>query len=788
MLSLPTISSLICSERIRIRGTVQGVGFRPTVWSLAKQFHLKGSVCNDGEGVLLLLYGEQALIDKFVSTLQENIPPLAYIDSIERQAIKLTHIPIDFVIETSEHSHAHTHLPVDAATCEACLQDINNPDNRRYRYAFTNCTHCGPRLSIIKGIPYDRSQTTMADFVLCDVCWDEYNNPADRRFHAQPNACSACGPEVWLEEDGEKCAIAYEAICLAAERLKAGKIVAIKGVAGIHLAVDAHNDSAVRRLRKRKNRLSKPLALMAKDCLQIERYCQINSLDAQQLQDSSAPIVLLPRQSSNDYLSDAIAPNQAQLGFMLPYSPLHHLLMQCLEHPIVLTSGNLSNEPQCIDNQDVLQRLQPIADCFLLHSRKIENRLDDSVTRFMAGSYRLYRRARGYAPRPIRLPDSFAKSPDLLAMGGELKNTFCLLKDQQAVLSQHMGDLENCATYEDYQKNLRLYQQLYQHQAEAIVVDKHPEYLSTKLGKAIAKEQGIPLIEVQHHHAHIAACLAENQQPLSGRAVLGIALDGLGYGDDDLLWGGEFLLADYYQSKRLACLRPAPLIGGSQAMREPWRNTYAQLYESQLWDDIQHNHTDTAIVDLLKQQPLNTFNRMIEQSINCPAASSCGRLFDAVAAAIGICPEAISYEGQAAIEMEALLASASVNHADAYPFDLLTNDGVTQIDPSPLWRALFADLSNNTPQVIMSARFHYGLANSLVSLAKQFIKHHQISQVVLTGGVFQNKTLFETVLQGLQNNVEVLTHRQVPANDGGLSLGQAAIAAAQLIKRSHSCA
>lgn len=767
---------------------MQGVGFRPTVWSIAKRFQLKGSVCNDGEGILLFLYGEQLLIDKFISTLQENIPPLAHIDSIERQAIKLTKIPTDFVIDASNHSHAHTHLPADTTTCDACLQDINNPDNRRYHYAFTNCTHCGPRLSIINGIPYDRSQTTMADFALCDACRGEYNNPADRRFHAQPNACPVCGPEVWLEENGVKQVTAYDAICLAVERLKAGKIVAIKGVAGIHLAVDAHNDAAVQRLRKQKNRPIKPLALMAKDCSQIEHYCRINSLDVQQLQDSSAPIVLLPCQSSSDYLSDSVAPNQAQLGFMLPYSPLHHLLMQSLDYPIVLTSGNFSSDPQCIDNQDALQRLQPIADSFLLHNRRIENRLDDSVTRFMAGAYRLYRRARGYAPRPIRLPDSFAHSPDLLAMGGELKNTFCLLKNQQAVLSQHMGDLENYATYEDYQKSLQLYQQLYQHQAEAIVVDKHPEYLSTKLGKAIAQEQNIPLIEVQHHHAHIAACLAENQQPLSEKVALGIALDGLGYGDDDLLWGGEFLLADYYQSKRLAYLRPAPLIGGSQAMREPWRNTYAQLHAAQLWDDIQQNHPDTAIVDLLKQKPLKTFNRMIEQDINCPSASSCGRLFDAVAAAIGICPDAISYEGQAATEMEALLTAEPINHTEAYPFDLLTNDGVTQIDPSPLWRALFADLSNNTPQAIMSARFHYGLANTLVSLAKQLINHHKISQVVLTGGVFQNKTLFEAVIKGLQNDAEVLTHRQVPANDGGLSLGQAAIAAAQLMKRSNSCA
>ncbi len=779
-MSLPLIStSSFQSEAIRVRGIVQGVGFRPTVWRLAKQFSLTGTVCNDGDGVLIEIHGSPKKIDKFVSTLRHQCPPLSHIDTIERVPLKKDVIPLSFSISESEQSQAHTHLPADAACCSDCIDDIKNPHNRRYQYAFTNCTHCGPRLSIIQGIPYDRAQTTMSDFKLCDACLAEYNNPADRRFHAQPNACPDCGPQLWLEREGNKYSKASQAISEAAIQLKSGKIVAIKGVAGIHLAVDATNEAAILTLRQRKQRPSKPLALMAKDLSQIEQYCLLSLLDKQHLLDVAAPIVLLERKSKDCRLSSQLAPKQSQLGFMLPYSPLHHLLMQALDHPIVLTSGNCSNEPQCIDNKDATLRLKTLADTFLLHDRAIENRLDDSVLREMAGEHRLLRRARGYAPHPIKLAADFATAPDILAMGGELKNTFCLFKDQHATLSQHMGDLENYATYADYQKNLQLYSTLYQHQPQAIVVDKHPEYLSTKLGKIWAKKQDLAVIEVQHHHAHIAACLAENQQPLHTPVVLGIVLDGLGYGDDDSLWGGEFLLANYHQSKRLASLMPVPLLGGSQAMREPWRNTYAHLKSCGLWDEVVTDNLD--IIHFLQQKPLRTLDQMMTKGINSPLASSCGRLFDAVAAAIGICTEQISYEGQAAIEMEALLAGRSLEQIEPYPFALEQQEGISRVSPRPMWQALFKDLANKTPRYLISARFHCGLANCLVKLSLQLVQQHRITQVVLTGGVFQNKTLFEAVHKGLEGEVAVLSHRLVPANDGGLSLGQVAIASAQLL-------
>jgi hydrogenase maturation protein HypF len=759
------------SERIRVRGIVQGVGFRPMVWAVANKCGAKGFVRNDGQGVLIEVHARS--IDKFVASLREQCPPMAHINSIEREQITTVSVPDEFSIEDSLDSDTHTHIPADAATCLSCLYDINNQQSRRYRYAFTNCTHCGPRLSIIDGIPYDREQTTMSAFTMCKDCREEYANPADRRFHAQANACPQCGPEVWLEiAAGEEKSRAYNAICEAAECIKAGDIVAIKGISGIHLAVDANNDDAIKTLRLRKQRPHKPLALMAKDLAQVKRYCKVNLLEAKQLQDARAAIVILSRKSQ----SDQLAPNQNSLGFMLPYSPLHHLLMQQLDHPIVLTSGNQSSEPQCIDNDDARERLADIADALLLHDRVIENRIDDSVTRYMANEHRILRRARGYTPFPIRLPD--ADCPDLLAMGAELKNCFCVFKDQQAILSQHMGDLENYATYEDYQKNIQLYTKLYKHVPNAIVVDKHPEYLSSKLGKEWAKAGNIPVIEVQHHHAHIAACLAENQQAMTAPPVLGIALDGLGFGDDGSLWGGEILLADYKQYQRLAHFRPVPLIGGSQAMREPWRNLYAQFYTYELWDEFLKTHSKLAIIDYLKQKPLQTFDKMMEQKLNSPLSSSCGRLFDAVAAAMGICCDHISYEGQAAIEMEALLDGKQLDDTEAYLFDLHSNNGITQIYLAKMWKSLLNDLATETPKYLIAARFHRGLSNILIKLSKQLIRQHGISKVVLTGGVFQNKTLLEAMIEGLQSYADVLTHRIVPANDGGIALGQAAIAAA----------
>lgn len=781
------------AESIRIRGIVQGVGFRPVVWALAQKFKLCGFVQNDGNGVLIQVYGSTEIIGKFVSSIKEHCPPLAAIESIQRDHLRQEQASLDrpqcFTINTSKASTVHTHIPPDSATCTLCIGDISSPGNRRFGYPFTNCTHCGPRLSIIKGIPYDRAQTSMSEFSLCDACQKEYSDPSDRRFHAQPNACPQCGPEIWLEDSSNRKLYSHEeALIQTVKHIKNGEIVSIKGIGGFHLAVDANNKDAIGHLRRRKHRPDKPLALMAKDITQIKTYCRVGPQDAQALLSTSAPIVLLNRILLSDLHSCLLAPHQKQLGFMLPYTPLHHLLMQQLDYPLVLTSGNRSNEPQCIDNDEARERLcsgeDKVADAMLLHDRKIENRMDDSVIRYMAGEHRLLRRARGYAPAPVKLLSDFAPSIELLAMGGELKNTFCVLKDQQAVLSQHIGDLESYSTYQDYQHNLQLYRQLYQQSPSAIVIDKHPEYLSSKLGQSLAEELGIPVIEVQHHHAHIAACLAENQQPLSAKPVLGIALDGLGFGDDDTLWGGEFLLADYNSYKRLACFKPVPLIGGAKAMREPWRNTYAHLHslfegDLTLWEIARQNYSDIGIVKYLNSQPLKTLDQMIEKDINSPLSSSCGRLFDAVAAALGVCSESISYEGQAAIEMESLIEDSSFNQAEPYSFNIIKTKNLSQIDATPMWQALLEDLSHERPRHVMAARFHLGLANVIVRLSKELIQNHGITQVALSGGVVQNKILLEALVIGLQDDVDVLTHRLIPANDGGLALGQVAIAAAQ---------
>jgi hydrogenase maturation protein HypF len=792
---------------IRVYGTVQGVGFRPAVWRLAHEQQLSGSVCNDGQGVLIQVQGQRGHIDTFIQRLQTQCPPLARIERIERECAVPLAERTDFIITDSQPATATqpvtTHIPADAATCTHCLADMHDPANRRYQYPFTNCTHCGPRLSIIRGIPYDRAQTSMAAFPLCEHCAAEYADPADRRFHAQPNACPACGPQVWFSEgaglpdsaplsrqrgQGRKSfTTATPAISAAAAALKAGKIVAIKGIGGVHLAVDAANESAINTLRQRKQRAHKPLALMARDLSQIETYCQLTASAAEQLSSAAAPIVLLTRNADCE-LSDQLAPGQHQLGFMLPYSPLHHLLMAQLDTPLVLTSGNLSSEPQCIENTDTQQRLAGIADAFLLHNRDIENRIDDSVSREMAGSQRLLRRARGYAPASFSAGVSFAGSPAILAMGSELKNTFCIGKGAEAVLSQHMGDLENFATYQDYQKNLHLYRTLYQHQPELIVVDKHPEYLSTKLGREWAAAQHLPVLEVAHHHAHIAACLIENRQPADTPQVLGIVLDGLGMGDDGTLWGGELLLADYRQATRLAHLSAVPLPGGAQAMREPWRNTYANLQHYGLWHELQQRYPELPIITDLQQKPLAVLDNMLDKSLQCPPASSCGRLFDAVAAATGICTEQISFEGQAAMNLEALVDARMMEPGRAKPYPLSWQDkqGVFCLDAGPMWRELFADLDAAKPPAVIAARFHLGLAETLLQQSRRIIRQYAIKQVVLSGGVFQNRVLFDYMCTALQPHAEVLTHRQVPANDGGLALGQWAVAAAISLSESSN--
>ncbi|MBT2990789.1 MAG: carbamoyltransferase HypF [Candidatus Thiodiazotropha sp. (ex Ctena orbiculata)] len=777
------MSGLEVAEQIRVQGLVQGVGFRPTVWRLARENGLRGAVWNDSQGVEIHVCGEQLRIDRFCEQLLAQPPPLARIDSLKRQPMERLPEQDEFIITESRSGKVQTGVVPDAATCDACREEIVDPANRRYRYPFTNCTHCGPRLTIVEGIPYDRTNTSMRHFPMCDACEAEYGDPADRRFHAQPNACPVCGPRVWLS-DGSGRAVGADlegedAIAVAQRRLAEGAILAVKGIGGFHLACDAGNEEAVARLRERKGRYHKPFALMARDCTLIRNYCQLGDAGERLLKATAAPIVLLPR-NPDCTLPENIAPQQTALGFMLPYSPLHHLLLAGWERPLVMTSGNRVEEPQCIDNREAAARLQPLADLFLLHDREIINRVDDSVVRIMDGMPRMLRRARGYAPKSIRLPQGFDQAPPLLALGGELKNTFCLTREGEAMLSQHVGDLENLISYRDYLKNLELYGKLFDHRPQRLVADLHPNYRSTQHAGNLSKELGVPLILVQHHHAHIASVLAENDWPLRGGKVLGIALDGSGYGADGTIWGGEFLVADYIDYQRVAWLTPIPLPGGTQAILQPWRNSFSQLNHYLGWTQVVAQWGDLEPIEWLRGQQVQVLARMIEGGVNSPLSSSCGRLFDAVAALLGICRESISYEGQAAIELEGL-ASVHRNSGSA-PYDLQRKiDGeCCLLDCATLWPSLLQDLRKGRDRGEIAWRFHLGLADGLCETAAEIAHRHGLDRVALSGGVFQNKTLFELVANRLrETGFQVLSQRHVPANDGGLALGQAAIGAAR---------
>ncbi len=769
-------------EAVRVRGLVQGVGFRPTVWRLATECALDGEVWNDAEGVAIRIWGDWAARRRFLSRLCSEVPPLARIDAVATEPLGGAPPRSGFHIVASRSGAVHTGVVPDAATCSACCADIADSGNRRYRYPFTNCTHCGPRLSIVRGIPYDRAHTSMAEFAMCSRCRAEYADPGDRRFHAQPNACPQCGPQLWLERAGGAAFAADDAIAAARRLLVQGRIVAVKGLGGFHLAVDAGNAAAVVRLRQRKRRYHKPFALMARETGVIRRYCAVSGAEQALLESPAAPIVLLEA-SGPESVSAAVAPGQRTLGFMLPYTPLHHLLLQGLNQPIVLTSGNLSDAPQCTDNDEARTRLADLADYLLLHDRAIVNRVDDSLARVVDGTPQLLRRARGYAPVPLTLPEGFGRAALLLAMGGELKNTFCLVRDGAAILSQHVGDLEDAATQADYRRNLTRYRALFRHRPERIVVDCHPEYLSTKLGQAHAEREGLPVLAVQHHHAHIAACLADNEVPLESAPVLGVALDGLGYGDDGTLWGGEVLLADYRSYVRLARLMQVPLLGGAQAVREPWRGAYAHIRAALGWRRFARQYGRLELCAWLRDRPLATLEAMLDKGLNCPLTSSCGRLFDAVAAVLGICRARAGYEGQAAVELEACVTQAALETAgEGYPFDLIAVDGLYVLDCTPLWPALLDDLMRGVTPALVATRFHLGLARALVGLVIRLGERPDVrpgGSVALSGGVFQNRLLFETVAEGLrEGGVSVLSHRRVPVNDGGLSLGQAVVGAA----------
>jgi hydrogenase maturation protein HypF len=777
---------------IRVRGTVQGVGFRPTVWRLACDEGLVGEVLNDGFGVLIRTTGNSGAISQFLTRLHSEAPPLSQIEDVETQVLTLLDFE-DFRIAESVSGENCTRVTPDAAVCAACRAEVLDPKERRYGYPFANCTHCGPRFSIVKEVPYDRVNTTMADFPMCASCRSEYLQPADRRFHAQPIACPACGPSIWLEEIDTSAtrahATASTPLDSAIELLKSGAVVAIRGLGGFHLACDATNADAVQRLRQRKHRYGKPFALMARDLDVIRRYCNLSPTEADLLQSPEAPILLLAADGP-EKLPHGIAPGLNTVGFMLPYTPLHLLITREIDEPLVMTSGNVSDEPQVTSLDTARTGLRGIADAMLMHDREIANRIDDSVVRIVASRPTVMRRARGYAPSAVPLPPGFEGAPDLLAFGGELKATFCVLKDEAAILSQHQGDLEDISTFEDYQKNLQLYSRIYDHRPRLLVADMHPEYLSAKLAKQRAADDKLPLVEVQHHHAHIGSCMVENGVALDAPPVLGIALDGLGFGDDGTIWGGEFLLSDYRGYRRVGAFKPVAMVGGVQAIREPWRNTYAHLVAGLGWEKFVEKFSTLELYSYLITKPLATIDRMLEIGLNVPLASSCGRLFDAVAAAVRLCADHAIFEGQGAMELEALVEPSTNEPPYTFTITEQNNNGMLYLDSLPMWESLLEDLGRQTPVARIAGRFHYGLARAIRDMVARIrttiAVGSSLNTIAFSGGCFQNKILLEELMRLLKaDGLSCLRHAKVPTNDGGLALGQAAIAAACHIESSN---
>jgi len=728
---------------------VQGVGFRPWVYQLAQRHRLSGYVFNSTLGVTIEVEGQDEDLDRFESALRSEAPPLA-----EPGQIRVEHLEPsgyrEFTIRDSEDAAGEFVLvPPDIATCADCLADLRDPANRRYRYPFTNCTNCGPRYTIIQEIPYDRPHTTMAGFRQCPDCEREYHDPSDRRFHAQPNACPACGP--WVELWDAERMLAQRAGAIEGTRrlLKEGAILAIKGLGGFHLACDAANDAAVGRLRQRKLRSGKPFALMAASLEKIAEFCQLAQEERAALSGTRRPIVLLERRPASR-ISGAVAPGVPTLGVMLPYTPLHHLLFEGGEFDaLVMTSANLSEEPIAYRNEEVAARLHPLADFFLLHNRAIQTRVDDSVVRIFEGRERLLRRSRGYAPRPIEL--GFA-AREVLACGGELKNTFCLTKAHYAILSQHTGDLENLETLEFFEETLAHMKRFFRVEPRAVAHDLHPQYMTTRLALAM---RGIEKIGVQHHHAHIAACMAENGLR---EKVLGVALDGTGYGTDGLIWGGEFLICDFAGFERRFHFRYVPLAGGDTAIRQPWRSALSYLKDAGL--------DGAPALEAVPGGARRVVEAMLAGRVNTVDTSSCGRLFAAVSAILGVRLET-TYEGEAAIELEALAAPGI---ADSYPYSV--DDGA--IDFRETIRAIARDESSRE---VRSARFHNTVSAAVAETCRRIRARDGLNQVCLSGGTFQNVYLLSRTVQLLrEEGFEVYTHAAVPPNDGGLSLGQAAIA------------
>ena len=746
---------------LRIKGKVQGVGFRPFVWLLANQYGLNGDVNNDGQGVLIRFASPPAdTLEQFLSDLQNKLPPLAQITDITQRAIdwpEATAIT-GFTIRESENNQMDTQIIPDAATCPHCLADLFDPNNRRYHYPFTNCTHCGPRFTIIKAIPYDRKNTAMASFPLCPQCEKEYKDPADRRFHAQPNACSVCGPHIWLQDREQTLATHETALKQTALFLQQGHIVAVKGLGGFHLACDANNQKTVGLLRQRKHRPTKPLAIMVPN---LQFLQDLSSQETELLTSSAAPIVLLAKHKVPN-IADNIAPNLQEIGVMLPSNPLQHLLLRAVNRPLVMTSANASGHPPVLKNEHAVEQLADLADVYLCHNRDILQRADDSLVRVAFDGLETLRRARGYVPDEIPLETQSTKN--VLALGSDLKNTFCLLRHNKAVLSQHIGDTANEQVRSQLSENLELFQNIYQFKPDIIAVDAHPGYFSSSIGKKLAEQQQITLIEVLHHHAHIVSVMAEQN---CNEPVIGLALDGIGMGENGQLWGGECLLVDYQHSQYLGGLPAVALPGGDLAAKQPWRNWLAHLHQFvPQWQEI--------LTKTCTEPNWQILVNAIERGLNCPPISSAGRLFDAVAYDLGIAPTIVSWEGEAVCHLEALAntsslatqAQSAVNIPVKMP--LIGN----KLDLAYFWQSW---LNYHAPAADKAFAFHYALAQGFAELATNQARKHQCRTIVLSGGVMHNQLLRRLLKENL-SEFHVLSAHKLPMGDGGLSLGQAVIA------------
>jgi hydrogenase maturation protein HypF len=773
-----------CDQPMRrgvlVRGVVQGVGFRPFVYRLAVEELLSGFIGNDTEGVTLEIEGCPENVESFLTRLPVEAPPLARIDSIVVREVAATGETGLRIVASEAAGRVSTGIPADAATCNECLRELLDPEDRRHRYPFLNCTNCGPRFTITRRIPYDRPQTSMAQFTMCAACQAEYDDPLNRRFHAQPNACGDCGPRVWMVEADGRAVPGEDAVTECVDRLMGGEIAAIKGIGGFHLSVDATNEAAVLRLRERKRRYGKPLAVMVRDVEAARETCVLTA-DEEALLGTAARPIVIARAREGSGIAEGVAPGIPWLGVFLPYAPLQHLLFADRRvQALVMTSANLSEEPIAIDNDEALARLGGIADAFLMHDREILQRCDDSVTAVVDGAPQLIRRARGFVPLGVELPQALGlEAPPLLAVGGHLKNVFALARGRWVYRSQHLGDLENLAGLEFFRESLAHLMHTFEIEPKVVVHDLHPGYLSTGWAKEWARERGLPLIGVQHHHAHVAGCMAEHQ--LAG-PMIGLALDGTGYGIDGKIWGGEVLIARLDGFERFAHLDYVPMPGGEAAVREPWRMALGALYAAGI--DVESEQ----VLKLLGAQAseVRVLKRMIERGVNSPETSSLGRLFDAVAAVV-LGRRVVDYESQAAIELEGL----AIDQEDetGYAVEMLGGDWAVRepvrIGAGPLWRALVEDLRNGMSKARIAARFHAGVARGFVRAAGMVRAATGVGQVALSGGCLHNRRLARLLRAGLEaEGFEVFQHRRVSPGDGGLSYGQAVVGATTLAKRS----